>query len=178
MGYYDANVKTNSDLFFNDDTAISSIKSVTPIAVNTHTHTGVVYDDSSIHYDPTNCISSCIPFRTVDANSKRMIMYNAMGISGNNIKYHTEFVNRNGETYLNVKGYEKKVVNRELPCGKTEEVILYENEIHIHMKVDTDIYDEYEVNVCNGVLIITLHEVLKRVPKFSDVTNGKSLPTF
>ena len=177
MGYYD--VKTNNDLFFNDGTAISSIKSVTPIAANTLTHTGVLYDDSNIHYDPTNCNSdNCVPFRTVDVNNKRMIMYNAMGISGDNIKYHTEFINRTGETYLNINGYEKKVANRELPCGKTEEIILYENKIHIHTKVDTNIYDEYEVNVYNGVLIITLHEVLKRVPKFSDVTNGKSLPTF
>lgn len=43
-------------------------------------------------------------FRTAQAGTYKIYIYNALGIPKKNINYKTEFINRIKETYLNIKG--------------------------------------------------------------------------
>lgn len=73
------------------------------------------------------------PIRTIEKDNNKILIFNALGIPRENIEYKTEFVNKSKESYLVVQGsVELKDLN-------------YENGINIRMKIDTDIYDGYDV---------------------------------
>ena len=78
-----------------------------------------------------------------------------------NIKYETEFVNRTKETYLNIKG--------EYENDKFE---LY-NKINVHLLIDTDIYEGYEVHIMNGLVHVILHEIINEQPVLKDMSVEK-----
>ena len=75
-----------------------------------------------------------------------------------NIKYETEFVNRTKETYLNIKGEYKDI---------------FENEIDVHLLIDTDVYNKYEVEFRDGLVIVFLHEIINKKPTLEDVSSKK-----
>lgn len=100
-------------------------------------------------------------FRVAQVGTDKIYIYNAIGIPKENIKYETEFVNRTKETYLNIKG-EHKV-----------EGIGFENEINVHLLIDTDVYDKYEVDFHDGLVFVFLHEIINEKPVLEDVSNEK-----
>ena len=78
-----------------------------------------------------------------------------------NIKYETEFVNRTKETYLNIKG-EHKV-----------EAIGFESEIDVHLLIDTNVYDKYEVDFHDGLIFVFLHEIINEKLVLEDVSGER-----
>lgn len=99
-------------------------------------------------------------FRVAQVGTDKIYIYNAIGIPKENIKYETEFVNRTKETYLNIKG-EHKV-----------EGIGFENEINVHLLIDTDVYDKYEVDFHDGLVFVFLHEIINEKPVLEDVSKN------
>lgn len=99
-------------------------------------------------------------FRVAQVGTNKIFVYNAIGIPKENIKYETEFVNRTKETYLNIKG-EHKV-----------EGIGFENEIDVHLLIDTDVYDKYEVDFHDGLVFVFLHEIINEKPVLEDVSKN------
>ena len=99
-------------------------------------------------------------FRVAQVGTDKIYIYNAIGIPKENIKYETEFVNRTKETYLNIKG-EHKV-----------ESIGFENEIDVHLLIDTDVYDKYEVDFHDGLVFVFLHEIINEKPVLEDVSKN------
>lgn len=98
--------------------------------------------------------------RVAQVGTDKIYIYNAIGIPKENIKYETEFVNRTKETYLNIKG-EHKV-----------EGIGFENEINVHLFIDTDVYDKYEVDFHDGLVFVFLHEIINEKPVLEDVSKN------
>lgn len=101
------------------------------------------------------------PIATKELNDDKVMLYNAFGIPKENIKYETEFVNKTKQTYLNITG------NAELKD------LGFENQINIHMLIDTDIYEGYEVNVKDGMVMIVFHEIKNEVPVLRDFGREK-----
>ena len=96
------------------------------------------------------------PIRTIEKDNNKILVFNALGIPRENIEYKTEFVNKSKESYLVVQGnVELKDIN-------------YENGINIRMKIDTDIYDGYDVYIENGLVFVRLHEIINEAPALKD----------
>ena len=94
--------------------------------------------------------------RTIEKDNNKILVFNALGIPRENIEYKTEFVNKSKESYLVVQGsIELKDLN-------------YENGINIRMKIDTDIYDGYDVYIENGLVFVILHEIVNEAPVLKD----------
>lgn len=100
-------------------------------------------------------------FRVAQVGTDKIYIYNAIGIPKENIKYETEFVNRTKETYLNINGNYKN------------EAIGFENEINVHLLIDTDVYDKYEVEFHYGLAFVVLHEIINEKPVLEDVSREK-----
>lgn len=100
-------------------------------------------------------------FRVAQVGTDKIYIYNAIGIPKENIKYETEFVNRTKETYLNIKGEHKF------------EDIGFENEIDVHLLIDTNVYDKYEVDFHDGLIFVFLHEIINEKPVLEDVSSEK-----
>ena len=87
---------------------------------------------------------------------KNLYNFNALGIPRENIEYKTEFVNKSKESYLVIQGkVELKDIN-------------YENGINICVRIDTDIYDGYEVKIKDGLIRVVLHEIKNEAPVLKD----------
>lgn len=96
------------------------------------------------------------PIRTIEKDNNKILVFNALGIPRENIEYKTEFVNKSKESYLIIQGnVELKDLN-------------YENGINIRMKIDTDIYDGYDVYIENGLVFVRLHEIVNEAPVLKD----------
>lgn len=94
--------------------------------------------------------------RTIEKDNNKILVFNALGIPRENIEYKTEFVNKSKESYLVIQGsVELKDLN-------------YENGINIRMKIDTDIYDGYDVCIENGLVFVRLHEIVNETPVLKD----------
>ena len=101
------------------------------------------------------------PIRTIEKDNNKILVFNALGIPRENIEYKTEFVNKSKESYLVVQGsVELKDLN-------------YENGINIRMKIDTDIYDGYDVYIENGLVFVRLHEIVNEAPVLKDYGIGE-----
>ena len=97
-----------------------------------------------------------VPIRMIEKDNNKILVFNALGIPRENIEYKTEFVNKSKESYLVVHGsVELKDLN-------------YENGINIRMKIDTDIYDGYDVYIENGLVFVRLHEIVNEAPVLKD----------
>lgn len=99
-------------------------------------------------------------FRVAQVGTDKIYIYNAIGIPKENIKYETEFINRTMETYLNIKGEYKA------------EDIEFENKIDVHLLIDTDVYDKYEVWFHDGLVLVFLHEIINKKPVLEDVSKN------
>lgn len=91
-----------------------------------------------------------------ELNGDKVLLYEAWGIPKNLITYSTEFINKTKQTYLNVSG---KYEDSELG---------FENDINVHLFVDTKIYDGYEVHIEDGMVSIILHEIKNEAPVLKD----------
>lgn len=91
-----------------------------------------------------------------EVNNDKVLLYEAWGIPKDMITYETEFVNKTKQTYLNIKGEFKN------------EIIGFENDINVHLRIDTDIYDGYEVHIENGLVTVMLHEIKNEAPVLKD----------
>lgn len=94
------------------------------------------------------------PFKTFEKDCKKHLLYKIPGIC--ELTYTKEFVNKTKETFLNIKG------EREIP------ELEYKNSVDIHLKIDTDLYNGYEVDHTEGILIVTLHEIINAEPIFEE----------
>lgn len=99
-------------------------------------------------------------YRVAQVGTDKIYIYNATGIPKENIKYETEFVNRTKETYLNINGDYKN------------EAIGFENEINVHLLIDTNVYDKYEVEFHYGLAFVVLHEIINEKPVLEDVSKN------
>lgn len=91
-----------------------------------------------------------------ELNGTKILLYEAWGIPKNMITYSTEFINKTKEVYLNISGkYEKQEIG-------------FENDINVHLKIDTRIYDGYEVDIRDGLITVTLHEIENEEPILID----------
>lgn len=97
------------------------------------------------------------PYLKKQNGTDKIYIYKAEGIPRENIKYETEFVNRTKETYLNITGEE------------TIEVLDFHNKINVHLFIDTDVYDGYEVHIMNGLVHVILHEIINEQPVLKDM---------
>ena len=95
-------------------------------------------------------------YATKELNNDKVMVYLATGIPSENITYETEFVNKTKQTYLNINGE----VNME--------ELGFKNEIHVHLLIDTDIYEGYEVIIKDGTVMVVLHEILNTAPILKD----------
>lgn len=93
---------------------------------------------------------------TKELNNDKVLIYLATGIPKENITYETEFVNKTKETYLNIKG-DVEVID-----------LGFKNDINIHLRIDTNIYDGYEVHIKNGLIAVVLHEIKNEAPVLKD----------
>lgn len=91
-----------------------------------------------------------------EVNNDKVLLYEAWGIPKDIITYKTEFINKTKQTYLNIKGEFKN------------ELIGFENDINVHLRIDTDIYDGYEVHVEDGLVTVVLHEIKNDAPVLKD----------
>lgn len=91
-----------------------------------------------------------------EVNNDKVMLYEAWGIPKNMVTYETEFVNKTKETYLNIKGEFKN------------EMIGFENDLNVHLRIDTDIYDGYEVHIEDGLVTVVLHEIKNEAPVLKD----------
>ena len=96
------------------------------------------------------------PVVTKEVNNDKVNLYEAWGIPKDMITYETEFVNKTKQTYLNIKGEFKN------------EMIGFENDINVHLRVDTDVYDGYEVYIEDGLITVVLHEIKNEAPVVKD----------
>jgi hypothetical protein len=80
----------------------------------------------------------------------------------NLITYSTEFINKTKKTYLNVSG------KYEIPD------LDYENHLNVHILIDTDIYDGYEVHIYDGLVLVVLHEIKNEAPVLKDYSVSES----
>lgn len=96
-----------------------------------------------------------------ELNNDKVMLYEAWGIPKKNITYKTEFINKTKQTYLNVVG------KNEMP------ELGFENDINIHLLIDTDIYDGYEVDIVDGMVMIILHEIPNEQPMLKDYGANK-----
>ena len=85
-------------------------------------------------------------FRTAQAGTYKIYIYNALGIPKKNISYKTEFINRTKQTYLNIKGEYKDIG--------------FENKIN----------NKYEVRFQDGLVFVVLHEIINKKPILTDVS--------
>ena len=49
----------------------------------------------------------------------------------------------------------------------------FENEIDVHLLIDTDVYDKYEVDFHDGLVFVFLHEIINEKPVLEDVSKSK-----
>ena len=106
----------------------------------------------------TIIISSINIYTIMDSNDKSLDIYRKEVYDNNKdmITYETEFVNKTKQTYLNIKGEFKR------------EIIGFENDINVHLRIDTDIYDGYEVHIEDGLVTVILHEIKNEAPVLKD----------
>ena len=91
-----------------------------------------------------------------ELNGDKVMLYEAWGIPKGLITYSTEFINKTKQTYLNIVGKHKI------------KDIGFENDINVHLKIDTDIYDGYEVHIEDGLITVVLHEIKNEAPVLKD----------
>ena len=96
------------------------------------------------------------PIVEKELNGIKVLLYNACGIPKSEIKYSTEFINRTKEMYLNITG-ENKI-----------EDVAFSNKVNVHLYIDTDEYDGYEVNIEDGLVKVTLYEIKNEEPVLID----------
>lgn len=97
-------------------------------------------------------------YKVSQVGTYKIYIYKAIGIPKKNIEYKTEFVNRTKETYLNIKGeYKAKDIG-------------FENKINVHLFINTDIYNKYEVQFHDGLVLVILHEIINKKPALTDVS--------
>lgn len=91
-----------------------------------------------------------------EVNEDKVLLYEAWGIPKDMITYSTEFVNKTKQTYLNIAGKFKNGL------------IGFENDINVHLRIDTNIYDGYEVHIEDGLVTVVLHEIKNEAPALKD----------
>ena len=99
-----------------------------------------------------------MPYKVKQVGTDQWLIYRAEGIPKENIKYKTEFVNRSKETYLNINGEYK------------DEILDLDNKISIHLLINTDVYEGYEVVIRDGLVFVILHEIINEQPVLKDMT--------
>ena len=100
------------------------------------------------------------PIIDKEVDGKRYLLYEAWGIPKSAITHETEFINKTKDMYLNVN-------------GKAEDEYLdFENDINIHLPINTDVYGSFEVSVDDGMVRIVLHEIKNEKPVLKDLSIG------
>ena len=101
------------------------------------------------------------PIYEKEVNNKKVLMYSVPGYTNEDICYNDEFVNKTKDTYLNIHG--------ELELRVKVDVV-YKDSFDISLPIDTSIYNSYNVKVINGLLIVTLYEIINKAPDFIETS--------
>ena len=96
-----------------------------------------------------------------EVNNRKVMIYKACGIE--KIQYETEFINKTKETFLNVYG------KCEIPICE------YSEELKLHIYIDTNIYEGYEVKLHDGLLYVELVEIQNNKPELHDYSSKNNL---
>lgn len=97
------------------------------------------------------------PIKEFDKDNKHILLYNAIGID--TFEYHADFVNKTKETFLVIKG----------ECSRYDEN--FKNDVNIRLKIDTDVYDIYNVGWHDGILVVELFEIINNKPHFVELSS-------
>jgi len=132
--------------------------------MSTYNTGGVVSLDSNLFSQEYTCQwgkpDDCDhPIYTMEKDNKMILLYELIGLSGDSVTAKVEFINKAKQTYLNIKGEYK------------DELTGWENDINIHLFIDTNIYDTYNWSIKNGILTVILHEIANERPKFDKSVN-------
>ena len=117
------------------------------------------YVSSPITYNPSltltcsNSLNVMSPFKTIEKDNKKIILYKALGFNESNIDVEKEFINKTKEVYVTVKG---KFEN---------DLIGWKDELSIKFSVDYNIYNNVKWNIEDGILRIILEEIENEEPK-------------
>lgn len=94
---------------------------------------------------------------TVEKDYHKFIVFDVRGIPEDAIKVKTSFVNKTKRMYIEIVG------------NHHDEYLEYKSEIHEKIFVDTDIYEKYDFEINNGLLILILSEKVNKKPDFKRV---------
>lgn len=96
------------------------------------------------------------PIATNEFENRKLYTYELIGLGREDIEVKTEFINKTKETFIVVTG------KHEFPD------LDFDNDINIRLKVDTNVYERFDWDIFNGMLVIDVYEKINEVPKFYD----------
>lgn len=102
----------------------------------------------NFNYEPLNLCFNMSPFKTKEVDNTCVYTMEIPGISADKVNVKTKWINKTKTL--------KIVVN----INKGEEPEYHE------ITIDTDVYEKYSYKVADGVLTITLYEIINEEPKF------------
>lgn len=121
----------------------------------------LVIDDSNLYIIPTSKNTIGIwshydqPFNTIEKDNSKILQYKALGLSHVDLTVEKDFINKSKLLYLTVKGKVKS------SYFNTEYVI------NIRLEIDYNIYDDICYYINDGILTVTLHEIINEEPKIT-----------
>lgn len=104
------------------------------------------------------------PIHKWEGNNKLIMLYELIGLGEEDVEMWVEFENKTKQMFLCCLG------------EFYDETTSWKNDISFRLPINTDIYDSYEWNIKDGILYVTLNEIINEVPNFElkkDVMNNK-----
>jgi hypothetical protein len=109
----------------------------------------------NLSYSWGNINSNQFPMTTTEKNNSKIYQYNAIGLNKNSITVNKKFINKTKTLTVEVKGEFK------------DEVTEFKNNFQVNLSVDYSIYNKVSWKLKDGILTITLFEILNDEPEFS-----------
>lgn len=95
------------------------------------------------------------PIHVFERDNMLCYFYEAIGISKDNLEITEEFINKTKEFYVKVKG-------QYFDC-----IAEWDNDLNVRIKVDSNIYDRYDVTAENGIIRVILYEIINERPNIT-----------
>jgi len=108
------------------------------------------------------------PDYTKEVNNMKFIMYKVPGLSSKNINITKQFVNKTKRTYLSITG-ENRYIFYTNKLDENKDYRDYTASIKTELDINTSVYNKYEYDIQDGMLIITLYEIVNKEPEFRDI---------
>ncbi len=118
-----------------------------------HTHTTIPTHNHGLVTDMEICT---YPFDAVEENCEKILIYKAAGFNKDMLYINENWHNKEKKMYIDIQG--SRFFGRDK-----------EERIDIHIFLDTDIYGGYSIQVEDGLIIVTLYEILNTPPEIRRV---------